>query len=120
MNKEEQQIEQYCKLSERTANEVLIGRFMEWQLIPVNSPFVGLRNQNGAINLLNFHDIMLVVNKIESLGYEVLIGRIFCSIHNLMEQDKPIAKFVCGDINKKLETTYSTIVTFIKWYNENK
>lgn len=63
--------------------------------------------------------LMPVVEKIESIGYNVNIRRLKTSIHPILE-DKELFGFVCGDVSKKLDITYDTIVQFIEWYNENK
>lgn len=63
--------------------------------------------------------LMPVITKIESLGYEVLIGRISCQINPVLERENPIASMVCGDINKKHEIVYEACVQFIEWYNKN-
>lgn len=63
--------------------------------------------------------LMPVVEKIESIGYSVKIQRIKTSIHRILE-DAELFGFVCGDVSKKREITYDTIVKFIEWYNENK
>ena len=75
----------------------------------------------GAENL-RYHSswdwLMLVVEKIESKGYEVLIGRISCKVNKILYRDNPISSMVCGDISKKIQITYLAIVEFIKWYNK--
>ena len=68
----------------------------------------------------DFNWLMAVVEKIESLGYEVLIGRISCQINPILERDKPITSMVCGDISKKNEIIYSACEQFISYYNEKK
>lgn len=64
--------------------------------------------------------LMAVITKIESLGYEVLIGRISCQINLVLERDTPIVNFVCGDITKKHEIVYQTCLQFVELYNQNK
>lgn len=63
--------------------------------------------------------LMPVVEKIETMGFNVRIEGISCSISRLCE-DETIAGFVCGDRSKKLEIIHSTLVKFIESYNENK
>lgn len=68
----------------------------------------------------DWNDLMEVVEKINVLGYEVLIGRINCQINNMLEREKPISAMVCGDVSKKIEITFDAVIQFIKWYNEQK
>jgi hypothetical protein len=63
--------------------------------------------------------LMPVVEKIEGMGFSVKIQRLKTSIHPLCE-DKELFGIVCGDVSKKLEITYDTIVQFIEFYNEQK
>ncbi len=63
--------------------------------------------------------LMPVVEKIENIGFSVKIQRLKTSIHPLCE-DKELFGIVCGDVSKKLEITYDTIVQFIEFYNEQK
>jgi len=62
--------------------------------------------------------IMEVVEKIEQLGYEVLIGRISCNINSILDRENPISSMVCGDVSKKQSIVYETCVKFVKWYNK--
>jgi hypothetical protein len=58
--------------------------------------------------------LMEVVEKIESLGYYVKTIKTTCLILDVDE------KCISLELNRltKFEATYSTIVEFIKWYNE--
>ena len=62
--------------------------------------------------------LMLIVNKIEKLGYEVSIGRISCNIHRILENGKPIVGLVCGDIDNKHSLVYDAVIQFVIWYNK--
>jgi hypothetical protein len=64
--------------------------------------------------------LMPVADKINELGYEVLISRISCQTNLILDRDNPISSMVCGDVKKKIEITYEAIVQFIDWYNKNK
>jgi len=80
------------------------------------------------INEGNFDDIykedwnalMEVVEKINELGYEVVISRISCQINKILDRDNLISAMVCGDVSRKREITYDAVVKFIIWYNQNK
>lgn len=61
--------------------------------------------------------LMPVVIKIESLGFDVKIKGIACSINRLCE-DETIIQFVLGDRARKIELVWSVVLDFIKWYNE--
>lgn len=71
---------------------------------------------------LEFHSswdwLMPVVEKIESLDYSVDIDRGWTTISDQTDRDG----FVLIQQNSliKIESVYSTIIEFIKWYNENK
>lgn len=64
--------------------------------------------------------LMPIIEKIEGLGFEVLIGRISCNINKILDRNNPISGFCCGDISKKREIVYDTVIEFINWYNKNK
>jgi len=74
--------------------------------------------------LMEYHDswdwIMPVIEKIEDIGFEVVIGRISCNVNEILGRDKPIVSMVCGNISKKLYLIFTTVVKFIKWYNTQK
>lgn len=62
--------------------------------------------------------LMPVVEKIDTLGYDVEISRISCSISPILSNDT-IASLVCGDISKKIEVVYEAVIQFIKWQKGN-
>jgi hypothetical protein len=62
--------------------------------------------------------LMPVIQKIDTMGFDVKIGRISCSISRILEKE-PIVSLVCGDISKKSELVFSTIVRFIEWFNKH-
>ena len=63
--------------------------------------------------------LMQVIEKIESLGYEVEIKGINCRIKELFK-DEPIVSWVLGDRSMKKELVWTAVVEFIKWYNNEK
>lgn len=63
--------------------------------------------------------LMDVVTKTESLGYDVNITGITCSVNRLLERDEPIVRWVCGNREDKIGLVCLTMVHFINWYNEN-
>ena len=95
--------------------------------------FMGLEKENGLYLFTTPMDdyetdtlyfdcswdwLMPVVEKIEDLGYDVIIRQGTCEIRgedvNGMEYDN----FECFDAGKHI-TTYSAVVEFIKQYNNN-
>jgi len=75
------------------------------------------------LNDLEYHTswdwLMPVVEKIESLGYEVQIRNTDCIIFQLLDtiKYKPIVDISSG--NGKKDSTYMAVVEFIKEYNKN-
>jgi len=63
--------------------------------------------------------LMDLIDKIESLGYEVEIKGINCRIKELFK-DEPIVSWVLGDRSMKKELVWTAVVEFIKWYNNEK
>ena len=63
--------------------------------------------------------LMPVVEKIESLGYDVIIRQGTCEIRGEDVNGVEYDNFECFDSGKH-KTTYSAIVKFIKEYNETK
>ncbi len=63
--------------------------------------------------------LMSVVEKIEKLGYAITICQSNVSIneHDSLNNLQTLIEF---ESDKKLTSTYLSIVKFIKWYNENK
>jgi len=60
--------------------------------------------------------LMPVVEKIESLGYDVIINGEWCNINSVELEDD-----ICDiSIKGKINAVYLAIVEFIKWHNENK
>ena len=82
-------------------------------------------NEDGLYvgNTLQYHTswdwLMPVVEKIESLGYEVQIRNTDCIIFQLLDtiKYKPIVDISSG--NGKKDSTYMAVVEFIKEYNKN-
>jgi hypothetical protein len=72
---------------------------------------------------LHFHEswdwLMPVVEKIESLGYELIIAESRCKINH--NTDHSIEEVINIDIiGSKIEATYQVVVEFINEYNLNK
>lgn len=55
--------------------------------------------------------LMQVVEKIENLGHRVEIVKHVCRIGD---------HFLTSENLSKIKSTYTTVVAFIKWYNDNK
>lgn len=96
-----------------------MGRFKENKLISV---FMEISEDYIDFNLdeLNYHSdwnlLMLVVEKIESMGYMVDIKNNWVVIHK--DGQSVVVRIEEGKTKK--EDVYEGIVEFIKWYNLNK
>ena len=62
--------------------------------------------------------LMPVVEKIENLGYDVIIRQGTCEIEGENEEGIEYSHFECFDASKHI-TTYTAVVEFIKTYNLN-
>ena len=60
--------------------------------------------------------LMQVVDKIESLGNDVLINTNYIQI--TFDNGEQFIK--TEEINVKIQATYNSCVEFVKWYNEQK
>ena len=58
--------------------------------------------------------IMPVVEKIESMGYDVFINGLYCRITDCGMSDFELES---GEVNTKIEAIWFTVIEFIKWYN---
>ena len=111
-----------------TEKEVIIGNIMI-------AEFMGQRMRNLELDEersgYHYHDswdwIMPVCIKIESLnklGGIVTIMQGQCKITSNMLGNKTVYAHVCHymtmEAEGKLKAVYEAVVTFIKWYNENK
>lgn len=109
------------KTEEIIVENTLVAEFMETRSALVPDMFFGY---NGCLfspehlrYRLEWNWLMPVVEKIESLGFDIKIKGITCSINRLCE-DKTIIQFVLGDRTRKIELVWSVVIEFIKWYNE--
>lgn len=99
-------------------SNLLIAEFMNLQI----GEKMVLRNRSWTVP--KYHKswdwLMSVVEKIESLGFEVRIEGISCKINRVLEKDSPIVSWVCGDTKRKrkIKLVFRAIRTFIKWHNE--
>lgn len=60
----------------------------------------------------NWSWLMPVVEKIESLGYEVDVYKHACEIN--------VEDMIRWEAESKIEACYKSVVEFIKWYNRQK
>lgn len=66
---------------------------------------------------LDWSLLMLVVEKIESLGYYCMINK-WTSIYSLYGLNRVEISIIQG--KSKIENTYKACLIFIKWFNKNK
>lgn len=124
-------------------NNILLAEFLGWKAIGTNGwkfqatmpnyisvdvPDFDFRDFDVIDTFETAHDdmkfnsdwnwIMMVVEKIESLGYAVYIKTRGCFIED--EAEKLIAfEFKGGNVSK-VEATYNSCIEFVKWYNDTK
>ena len=65
----------------------------------------------------NWNALMLVVVKIESLGYCVCIFRGCCDIEERMNNQENWEEIASGGGQPKILSAYMSVIKFIKWYN---
>jgi len=106
----------------------LIAEFMGYEKYTIKGKSDGYRivkintgiTFDSCVGSLEFHSswdwLMPVVEKIELSGYVVNIKGISVSISRLLADDS-IVQYVCGNLSKKIELVYITVIEFIKWYN---
>ena len=103
------------------AGNALFAEFMGGILDSPPSKYYYFPKKGRYETELRYHSswewLMLVVEKIESLGFDVKIKGITCSINRLCEEET-IIQFVLGDRARKIELVWSVVLEFIKWYNE--
>ena len=79
--------------------------------------------ENKGASPQSYHNdwnlLMLVVEKIETLLYEVVIKRGFCEIE-AYTYNPEFSKIHVGLKGSKREATYQAVTEFIKWYNEQQ
>ena len=103
------------------AGNPLFAEFMGGKLDSPQSKYYYFHDKGRYELELKYHSswdwLMPVVEKIESLGFDIKIKGIACSIRRLCE-DETIIQFVLGDRARKRELVWATCLEFIKWYNE--
>lgn len=110
--------------TEITNGNKLIAEFMRLSQI-VETDGICFRDTNAKdIHEIKYNSswdwLMPVVEKIDSMGYNVQISRISCKISKILETEKPIISLACGDISQKIELCFTSIISFLEWYNKNK
>jgi len=111
-------------------NNILLAEFLGWDVNEDGTIELPLelanhwQGESRELDCLVFHKnwnwIMLVVDKVESLGFSVSIHTDTCYVaHNT---DKCIETIINISDYKlgKLKVVYNACIQFVKWYNENK
>lgn len=109
-------------------NNRLIAEFMGFEMthkinyIPSKYPDCIKNHEHLKVDNednLPFHSdwnwLMLVVEKIESIGHKVVITNHICRIEILLMDD-----IVVSEDMPKIKAVYNACILFIKWYNKNK
>lgn len=113
-----------------TENNKLIVEFMGREVI-TEKDFLAYNYEELKDNMyidttLKYHSsfdwLMEVAEKIESLGYQVVIEKNNCNIINWEYTQVIDPKFYSRVIRSatKIEAVYNAVVSFIEWYNEQK
>lgn len=108
-------------------NNKLIAKFMGGYQYDNHDDFITFDETNNtfsndtiSLKNLKFHSdwnwLMEVVEKIESLEYDVNIEFATCVILKNVDDFKPI--FGHGSNFSKIQAVYNACVTFIEWYNK--
>lgn len=89
-----------------------------WDSEDINSPLRGLRHSADCDTLQysSWDWLMHVVEKIEAIGYPVVIENKDCIIHK--NYGVPICK--CGNWETKIQAVWQSVTSFIQWYNSQK
>jgi hypothetical protein len=88
-------------------NNELIAEFMG-ELMPVYWQFPSDFKYDTS-----WDELMPVVEKIEYVGFHVLIEQNYCRIGEELD-------IRVWTVNQKIEAVYNAVVQFIKWYNSQK
>ena len=109
-------------------NNKIIAEFLSVKIHPCetieNFKFLPIEERglyNGYfIDELKYHEdwnwLMVVVEKIESLGYRIEIVKHICRIYLSNKET-----IIISENTPKIEAVYNAVVEFIKWYNnQNK
>ena len=109
-------------------NNKIIAEFLSVKIHPCetieNFKFLPIEERglyNGYfIDELKYHEdwnwLMIVVEKIESLGYRIEIVKHICRIYLSNKET-----IIISENTPKIEAVYNAVVEFIKWYNnQNK
>jgi len=106
-------------------NEIVKGNTLIAKFLGVSEKVVIKYNKDPEIwscNVkyhLSWEWLMPVVEKIESMGFDVLIKGISCNVCRILEDNDPIISWVCGNRLDKIGLVYKTVIEFIKWHNKN-
>ena len=99
----------------------LIGEFMKIKINHAGKgdlykcPATGLSTSDKELEYHSSWDwLMSVVEKIESMGYDVFINGLYCRITDCGMSDFELES---GEVNTKIEAIWFTVIEFIKWYN---
>jgi len=111
-------------------NNKLIAEFMDFEVfdLDLKTPYVDLypKQSEQPIPMLEYcfndwNELMLVVEKIETLGFLIHIDTIDgIKVFNPKTKDMIFVTFTAREYTSKIRETYKAVVEFIKWYNETK
>jgi hypothetical protein len=99
-------------------NNKLIAEFLGYETYEMNGVLNVHYSENNIRTIqdtyyhADWNWLMEVVEKIESLGFDVVIVHNICKITNGENE-------ILLEIGQKIYATYNACIDFIKWYNEN-
>ena len=108
-----------------TENNILLAEFLGYSKTHPDYPNSTYWYKKGEqpLSILLFNSdwnwLMKVVDKIESLGYDVNIKGISCNITPILSSEI-IVGLVLGDKSRKIELVYLSCIEFVKWYNNKQ
>jgi hypothetical protein len=113
--------------NETTENNILLAQFLGYQQKPEISNDLYINSDKKDVLFVNqmkfdsdYNFLMQVVEKIESIGAVVTIGRMKTEIQYL----HPIKSYINCNISiasgVKINHIYAACIEFVKWYNAEK
>ena len=117
-------IAEFMGYKQSTSKEVganLVNNVYEWYLKDVEYYYINgdYHREDYLLFHLDWNWLMKVVDKIESLGYCLVIGgrttKNYCEIRG--EADDFTTKYSDSYGETKIEATYKAVIEFIKYYN---
>lgn len=108
-------------------NNRIIAEFMGYEISPVNNKYVKHPKLDKFMELSKLHydwswnELMTVIDKIESLGFDVVIQKRQCQIFDHSKETWPENFIIDADFeDDRFKNTYGAVLSFIEWYKVEK